>query len=130
MIRFFIEIKPFKSMVSVLLIDDDIHLCVEIRLGLERAGYEVMVATGGNEGLVIFEREPQDVVITDVVMDDGEGVGTMGRLRQLAPDLPVIAISAHEIYLETMTKLGANCSLYKPFKMTALIAAVTKLSGG
>ena len=65
-------------MVSVLLIDDDIHLCVEIWLGLERAGYEVTVATGGDEGLVAFERKPYDVVITDVVMDDGEGVGTMG----------------------------------------------------
>ncbi len=117
-------------MVSVLLIDDDIPLCAEIRLGLEGAGYEVTVATAGDEGLVAFEREPHDVVITDVVMDDGEGVGTMSRLRQLAPDLPVIAISAHEIYLETMTKLGANRSLYKPFKMTALIAAVTELSGG
>jgi len=116
-------------MVSVLLIDDDIHLCEEIRLGLERAGYEVTVATGGDDGLAAFEREPHDVVITDVVMDDGEGVGTMKRLRQLAPDLPVIAISAYEIYLETMTKLGASRSLHKPFKMAALIDAVAELAG-
>ena len=117
-------------MVSVLLIDDDIHLCEEIRLGLEGAGYEVTVAAGGDDGLAAYEREPHDVVITDVVMDDGEGVETMRRLHQLAPGLPVIAISAHETYLETMTKLGASRSLYKPFKMTALIAAVTELSGG
>ena len=65
-------------MVSVLLIDDDIHLCEEIRLGLEDAGYEVTVATGDDDGFAAYEREPHDVVITDVVMDDGEGVGTMG----------------------------------------------------
>ena len=88
------------------------------------------MATSGDDGLVAFERKPHDAVITDVVMADGEGVGTLRRLRQLAPDLPVIAISDHETYLETMTKLGANCSLYKPFKMTALIGAVPELAGG
>ena len=117
-------------MVSVLLIDDDIHLCEEIRLGLEGAGYEVTVAAGGDDGLAAYEREPHDVVITDVVMDDGEGGRDHARrLHQLAPGLPVIAISAHETYLGTMTKLGASRTLYKPFKMTALIDAVAELAG-
>ena len=116
-------------MVSVLLIDDDIPLCEEIRLGLERAGYEVTVATGGDNGLVEYERQPHDVVITDVVMDDGEGFETMHRLRLLMPDLPIIAISAHQTYLENMTKLGASRSLSKPFRMTVLIGAVAELAG-
>lgn len=116
-------------MVSVLLIDDDIPLQEEIRLGLERAGYKVTVAISGNKGLAAYESEPHDVVITDVVMDDGEGVETLRRLHRSAPDLPIIAISAHERYLKTMTNLGASRSLCKSFKMTALIDVVAELAG-
>ncbi len=111
-------------MVSILLIDDNPQFRHEVRLGLEDAGYRVTEASCGNEGLNAFEKDPQDVVITDVVMDDGEGVETMRRIHKLSPDVPVIAISAHEFYLNSMDKLGAVRTLAKPFRMSALIEAV------
>ena len=111
-------------MVSILLIDDNPQFRQEVRLGLEDAGYRVTEASSGGEGLNAFKRDPQDVVITDVVMDHGEGVETMRWIHDLSPDVPVIAISAHEPYLRTMDKLGAARILAKPFRISVLIEAV------
>lgn len=64
------------------------------------------------------------MVITDVVMDDGEGVETMRWIHDLSPDVPVIAISSHESYLHSMDRLGAARTLAKPFRISVLIEAV------
>lgn len=111
-------------MVSILLIDDNSQFRHEVRLGLEDAGHSVTEASSGDEGLDAFKQDPHDVVITDVVMEDGEGVETMRWIHDLAPDVPVIAISAHEPYLRSMNKLGAARTLVKPFRISALIEAV------
>ena len=111
-------------MISILLIDDNPQFRHEIRLGLEDAGYLVTEASSGDEGLNTFKRDFQDVVITDVVMDHGEGVETMRCIHDLSPDVPVIAISAHEAYLRSMEKLGAARILAKPFHISVLIEAV------
>lgn len=116
-------------MVSILLIDDNAAFREEVRLGLEDAGYKVTVRSCGDCGVEAFESGRQDVVITDVVMDKGEGVETMRRLFELAPELPVIAVSAHENYLQSMKKLGASQALAKPFRMAELIKAVRTASG-
>lgn len=115
-------------MVSVLLIDDDDDFREEIRIGLERAGFRVTAVESGDDGVEIFKQDPHDVVITDVVMDRGEGIGTMNRLHNLAPGLPVIAVSGHEDYLKTMKKLGATHSLFKPFKLASLIDALEEVA--
>ena len=115
--------------VSILLIDDDAAFRDAVKLGLEDAGYDVTATTCGDNGVKAFERDRQDVVITDVVMDQGEGHETLLRLLELAPDLSIIALSAHEPYLQTMKKLGAAHTLTKPFRMAALIEAVRSASG-
>ena len=93
----------------------------EVRLGLEAAGYLVTQASNGNEGLKAFKSQGADLVITDVVMDQGEGVETMKLILEMAPGTPVIAISAFKSYLHSMEILGACRSLVKPFRMPALI---------
>lgn len=117
------------TMVSILLIDDDAAFREEVRLGLEDAGYEVTVMSCGDCGVEAFKSGRQDVVITDIFMDKGEGFETMQRLLELAPELPVIAVSAYENYLQSMKKLGASQALAKPFRMAELIKAVRTASG-
>ena len=56
-----------------------------LHLALERAWYSVVVARDGREGLQIFRRLPQDLVITDIVMEGQEGIETMQALRREAP---------------------------------------------
>ncbi len=111
-------------MVSILLIDDDAQFRDEVRLGLEDEGYQVTQASNGNEGLGAFKSHRHDLVITDVVMDQGEGVVTMKMILDMAPDTPIIAISAFQSYLHSMEILGACNSLVKPFRMPVLIEAV------
>ena len=67
------------------------------------------------------------MVISDVVMDHGEGVKTMRWIHDLPPDVPVIAISAHEPYLRSIDKLGAVRTLATPFRLSALIEAVDSI---
>lgn len=94
---------------------------------LGHAGYGVTVATNGREGLRSFRTEPADLVITDIVMPDQEGISTIIRLRDESPDTPIIAISgagANAHYLDLALKLGASRSLAKPFGPEALLAVV------
>jgi DNA-binding NtrC family response regulator len=114
-------------MACILLIDDNSEFRHEVCLGLVDAGHRVTEASSGREGLKVFKSEYPDVIITDVVMDQGEGVETMRGIHQLAPQAPVIAISAHEPYLTTMKKLGAARTLIKPFRMSALIEIIDKV---
>ncbi|MBC8338309.1 MAG: response regulator [Rhodospirillales bacterium] len=111
-------------MASILLIDDNPQFRHEVCLGLEDAGHRVTEASNGDEGLQAFKSDAQDIVITDVVMDHGEGVETMRWIHEVSPEIPVIAISAHEDYLKSMEKLGAARSLQKPFRIKALIETV------
>ena len=113
-------------MVYVLLIEDDADLRLEMKMGLEKAGHTVSESAGGHEGLSLFAQQPADVVISDVVMDDGEGIETMRRLHRLESGLPVIAISGNPTYLKSMETLGAAFGLLKPFSIKELVEAVSQ----
>ena len=114
-------------MAFIFLIDDNSQFRREICLGLVDAGHHVTEASNGNEGLKSFQNQNPDTIITDVVMDNGEGVETMRKIHTLAPQAPVIAISAHAPYLKTMKKLGAVRTFTKPFRMSVLIEAIGQI---
>ena len=114
-------------MARILLIDDNPQFRHEICLGLVDAGHRVTEASNEREGLKAFKSENPDIIITDVVMDEGQGVETMRGIHQLAPAATVIAISAHATYLEPMKKLGAARTLLKPFRMLVLIETIDEV---
>ena len=117
-------------MVSVLLIEDAADLRAEIKLGLEKAGHTVTEAASGDEGIVLFAKQPVDVVITDVIMDKGEGIETLHRLHDRAPELPVIAISGNprsSTYLRLAETFGVDHTLEKPFPFGVLQATIETL---
>ncbi len=116
-------------MESILLIDDDEALRIALRLALERAGYSVMVARDGREGLQFFRHLPTDLVITDLVMDGQEGIETIRALRRETPGVKIIAMSGggshHDItFLDAARLLGAQQTLDKPFALQDLLTAV------
>ncbi|MGH2361768.1 MAG: response regulator [bacterium] len=116
-------------MESILLIDDDEALRVALRLALERAGYSVVVARDGREGLQLFRRLPPDLVITDIVMEGQEGIETIQALRREAPGVKIIAMSGggsrHDCtFLDAARLLGAQQTLDKPFDPPQLLTAV------
>lgn len=108
----------------ILLADDDTDLLRSLTQGLRRAGFEVVAKSGGNDALIATREEVFDAIILDVVMEHGEGVETLLRLREELPHLPIIAISGDGLYLQNMSIFGACDTLQKPFRQSSLIDAI------
>ena len=114
-------------MTNILLIDDDEHLRAYLAIGLVKEGHTVTQARSGNEGLRLFEPKVTQMVITDIIMNDGEGIETIMAFRKQVPDIPVIAISGNYLYLESSKKLGANQIMKKPFQIPELLDCIDQV---
>jgi CheY-like chemotaxis protein len=118
-------------MPNVLVIDDQPEIRRLITDILTEAGYQTVEAEGGTEGIAAFKRDGAALVITDMVMEGGEGVETICELRRLAPDVPILATSGlGDLYLRLAISAGASGVLEKPFDNSALLASVSELLGG
>ncbi len=114
-------------MSSVLLIDDDDLLRETIQRRLQRSGYEVICATNGREGLALFREHHPEVLITDMVMPEQEGLETLMALRGELGQTQVIAMSGGvfdqhaDVMLSVAKHMGAHHVLQKPFKFRELL---------
>ncbi|MGI6657454.1 MAG: response regulator [Desulfobulbus sp.] len=116
----------------VLVIDDDEQMRVLLRQVMEWAGYEVMEAGNGRDGLQLQYHRPADLIITDLIMPEQEGLETITRLRKDYPTLKIIAISGGgrigpDAYLPAARELGADRVFSKPFDIRELTDAVREL---
>lgn len=115
-------------MYRILVIEDEDDLRGVMVTALKQAGYAVTAAADGREGLEQFRAEPCDLVVTDIVMPERDGIEVVLALRTEYPAVPVIAISGYSsyspVYLHTVDKLGARKVLAKPFGVPALLTAV------
>lgn len=115
----------------VLVIDDYDDLRKQLDRALRRAGFEVDMAEDGDVGLRIFHAEPPDIVVTDLLMPNKEGIETIRELRKLAPDLPIIAMSGGlkegGDFLRMAELMGATSTLKKPFDAPTLILKIRQL---
>lgn len=115
---------------KILIVDDDYEIIDSIRYALEGAGYQVVIARDGNQGLALAERENPDLMILDMMMPKRSGFLVLEKLRRLRDTpLPVIMItgnegSRHKAYAEL---LGVNDYIRKPFAMDRLLGAVENL---
>jgi DNA-binding NtrC family response regulator len=117
----------------ILVIDDDDMIRDGIRDILVRAGYLVTGAANGEQGLEALASQPFDVVITDILMPEKEGVETIIEIRKALPDTPIIAMSGggrvKNMYpLKIATKIGATKSLAKPFDAKDLLKLVQEVA--
>ena len=112
---------------SVLVIDDDDAIREYVRFMLEKNGYDVCEATNGNDGVVVARKNPPDLIITDLVMPDKEGIETIREIKELYPSCRIIAMSGSvnsDAYLAMARHLGAHSVLRKPFEREQLEEAV------
>lgn len=120
-------------MAHILLIDDDHALREILVLALTRTGHKVSQAANGAQGLILFREKPADLVITDIVMPEQEGIETILALRSESPKTPVIAISGgavcSETYLVLARQLGVSSTLAKPFTQEQLRQAIDNALG-
>ena len=118
----------------ILVIDDDDQMRVLLRQVMEWAGFEVTEAEDGREGMQQQRRQPADLVITDLIMPEQEGMETIRLLKKEFPQTRIIAISGGgrigpEAYLPAAQELGADRVFSKPFDVRELAGAVKELLG-
>ena len=115
----------------ILLIDDEKPFRAVIKQVLSKAGYEVVEAANGAEGINRFNDKPADMIITDIIMPEKEGIETIIELKKAHPRLKLIAMSGGgwygtDIDFDMAQKLGAR-TLDKPFALQELLDLINEL---
>ena len=121
-------------MPRVLVVDDDPMVCVAIEVCLQRQGFEVIVADGGEAGLRALEASHFDVMLIDVFMPHMRGFESIRMFHERMPDAPIVAMSGYAFantdrapdFLRMTIELGATCCLRKPFTPNALLTSVNE----
>lgn len=122
-------------MSTILVVEDDAGLRRVLQHTLQGAGHDVRTVDNGRDALrAVSERVP-DLVVTDIVMPDSDGLEVIRILKSDHPAVRVIAISGggmicRTTYLELARLLGAHLTLQKPILPSDLIFAVTELLDG
>ena len=117
---------------KILVIDDDQLVRFALSRLLRSQGHEVSVAVDGARGLDQVERDPPDIVITDIIMPEQEGFETIVKLRRSRPALKIVAISGgyrvgNRDVLSMARALGADEVIAKPFDPDDLMTKLTAL---
>lgn len=121
-------------MSKILVIDDDPLVRNTIGRILRRQGHEPVMAADGRQGLDLFRREQPELIITDIIMPDIEGIETIRAICRLRPGARIIAISGggrlgNMDFLALAGKLGACETLAKPFTPAALLERIARCLG-
>jgi two-component system response regulator (stage 0 sporulation protein F) len=114
-------------MATILIIDDEELVRVLLRSALKAAGYEVVEAANGRQGLELYRLRPTDLIITDIAMPELNGLDMILALTRQFLHAKVIAISGvggEKNVLDVAKLLGARRTLQKPFSMPQLLDAV------
>ena len=117
----------------ILVVDDDLHTRLAIRIWLEQCGFRVAVADGGLNGLAALDDSTFDLMIVDIFMPNMRGFESIRIFHQRAPTVPLIAISGYAFSgpetdnlacLKMALGLGATRCLRKPFRPATLLSVI------
>ncbi len=116
----------------ILIIDDDVELAETIREVLELEGFIVDSVSEGHEGLMMQNSKPYNLIVTDILMPDMDGLEVIMKVRSQANSTKILAISGggygdSRDYLIMAKQLGASMVLCKPFDMINLVASVKRI---
>jgi len=121
-------------MAQILIIDDDPKVRLMLRTLFESQGYAVVEAANGKDGIRCYREARADLVITDLVMPEKEGIETILELKREFPGIQIIAMSGggkfqHKGYLDMAAQLGAVDTFEKPIPRQTLLTTVRALIG-
>ena len=122
-------------MTKILVIEDEDSFRNVLVKMLTKAGYEVRQAGDGNQALTVCEEFKPDLVLSDIIMPDKEGLETIQELMDVSPGIRIIAMSGGgrfgpDSYLPLAEKLGAKATLQKPFMREDLLDTVKSVLEG
>ncbi len=117
---------------SILIVDDDEAIRNFLKFILEKNGFKTLMAENGNEALEQFNNNQVDLVITDIVMPEKEGLEFIYELRNNDTNLKIIAISGGgkhipDYYLALANEFGVNASIKKPFTEDDILQVINNL---
>jgi CheY-like chemotaxis protein len=122
-------------MTRILVVDDDPLVCMAIKISLERHGFEVTIADGGEAGLRALEDASFDLMIVDIFMPHMRGFESVRIFHERAPAIPLVAMSGYAFanidspapdFLRMALELGAARCLRKPFTPAALLTVINE----
>jgi CheY-like chemotaxis protein len=119
-------------MPGVLIVEDNRELREMLRESLGRKSFTVQEAENGKDAIIHFKAGLTDLVVTDLIMPEEDGLKVIMKLRELKPSIKVIAISGGgkagpASYLNLAKALGADAIFPKPFSVTELIEKIEEL---
>lgn len=119
-------------MPGVLIVEDDKELREMLKMSLLRSGFTVLEAGNGKEAIAHFKPSLTDLVVTDLIMPEEDGLKVVIKLRELKPSIKIIAISGGGkvgpgSYLNLAKALGADAIYSKPFSINDLTAKIVQL---
>ena len=122
-------------MARILVIDDDDDVRAVLREILEPLGHDVLEAADGDAGIRLCREEPVDLVTTNIVMPEKDGLETIKELRHGFPDVRIVAISGYDKgdrlgYLSLAEEYGAQRTFTKPFRREDIVEAIQDLLRG
>jgi CheY-like chemotaxis protein len=117
---------------KVLVVDDNESFLDMLFLYLIDNGYEVIKSLNGKDALSQYSTYAPDIIITDIIMPETDGIELLINLRKINPDVKVIVMSGGnkgyaDAYLQMAKKLGANCTINKPFELIDLLKKIKNL---
>ena len=116
------------TLARILIMDDDETVRLALRTLLQQQGHEVSEAINALEGAKIYTREPLDLIITDILMPERDGIEALLELRAQHPQIKTIVMSGEAAeFLPIVEDLGADWAISKPFKNQDVIDAVNRL---
>lgn len=126
--------RPFPDAVesrNILVVDDEIDFGKILAATLIKLGHTVTTASGGREASAEIARQKFDLVITDLVMPEKEGIELIQELAAISPGTRIIAMSgggvnASKSYLKIAMHMGAKAVLSKPFSTSELVSALNE----
>lgn len=122
-------------MARILVVDDEDLVRLTLRQMLEASGHEVIEAANGRQGVALQAENVVDLVVTDIIMPEQEGIETIVQLRRKNPSLKIIAISGggrlrNMDFLKIAANVGADATLTKPFSTQELTDMVDRCLAG
>jgi DNA-binding response OmpR family regulator len=120
-------------MTKILIVEDDQQLREMLKQLLEGESFEVIDSGDGEEAIKTLHENEVDLMITDIIMPEKDGVSLVRDLRKQFPDLKIIAISGGSRHidpqnpLKIVEKMGVDRTLTKPFKLSELLDVVREL---
>ena len=121
-------------MARILLVDDEPLLRETLKIALQAAGHAVSVAQNGTAALALLTDQSFDVIVTDILMPETDGLEMIMRVRKESGNVRIIAMSGggrtrNMDMLDFATSFGADAVLAKPFLPKQLIASVADIMG-